>query len=380
VNILNIALKEIKSSLRDVRSFILMIAFPIVLMLILGTALTNAFSGGIKLSDMRLLYHTETSNPNLEAYWNEFVKAAEKQGIRMVQGGTGTGADMDGREAVRENRYTGYAVLTDDGIQFYGSSKDTIEGNIIQGMLTAFADRYNLAAAAMKEAPAAVQSVLAGAGAGTGGTFVRETSIQADKKPGSLDYYAMAMTTMFALYSAMSGSQLIRSEHVRKTSIRLAASPASRAEIFTGKVLACTFVNFLFMLALVLFSKIAFNADWGSDIVTVLLVLATEVLLAVSIGLGISYLFKEDQSVSYVMIIIQIASFTGGAYFPLGETKGIVHWLLNLNPLTWANTALTQLIYSDEYRAAFQAIGLNLGVAAAFLLAAVLIMRSREAL
>lgn len=374
MNILNIAIKEIRSSFRDFRTFVFMLAFPIVLILILGTALTNAFAGSVQVGDIRLLYANQATDAALTEYWNGFAKAVKSQGVELIPAEAGT----DGREAVRDDQYTAYAEVGDNGIAFYGSSKNTIESNILQGMLTVFADRYNLAAAALKQDPAAAQAIIAGAQAD--GDFVKETSVDPDRKPGSIDYYAMVMTTMFALYAAIPGSMLFRGEEARNTWIRLSASPVSKGEIFAGKIIGATFMNSLCIIAVLLFSKLAFHADWGSHYGVLVLVLVTEVLLAVSIGMGLGFLFKGDAGRSVVTIFIQIASFAGGAYFPIGDADGsFVDVLLNLNPLRWANTALTQIIYSDDLRAALPAIGLNVGVAAAFLILAVILMRRREA-
>lgn len=50
-----------------------------------------------------------------------------------------------------------------------------------------------------------------------------------------MDYYAIVMTTMVALYGAMGASNLIRGERIRKTGDRLIAAPITKAEILSGK-------------------------------------------------------------------------------------------------------------------------------------------------
>jgi len=60
VNILSIALKEIKQDLRDRRTLVFMLGFPIVLMLILGMALSNAFSSDVKIGDLKVLMKDST--------------------------------------------------------------------------------------------------------------------------------------------------------------------------------------------------------------------------------------------------------------------------------------------------------------------------------
>jgi ABC-2 type transport system permease protein len=376
VNILNIMIKEIKTSIRQRQTFLFMLAFPILLMLILGTALSNAFSSTAQIGDMKLLYKVSANNPQLTEYWQGFSKVIEHEGIQIILADAGT----DGQVEIADNRYTAFVELGDDGMKFFGGTKHAIESNIIQGMLTAFADKYNLAAAAFKEDPSKAQAILSQANSGS--NFVRETSLDPDKTPNSMDYYAISMTTMIALYSALAGSFLFRSERTRNTAIRLMASPISKGELFIGKVLGCTFIQLLCVIAVVLFSKFVYNADWGSHYGMVFFVLATEVIFSISLGLGLSYLLKGDTARSVIMIFTQIASFIGGAYFPVEDRDGssVFQVLPYISPLHWANTAMMKIIFADDLMAALPTIGLNVGIAAAFLITAALIMRKREAL
>ncbi|WP_211745622.1 ABC transporter permease [Paenibacillus sp. Marseille-Q4541] len=374
MNISKIAFKEIRSSLRNTRTFLLMLAFPIILMLILGTALSSAFTSGVKVGDMRLLVNSTMTNSQLSTSWHGFAQVLEQEGVEIVQMNEG----IDGQEEVRTDRYTAYVELSDSGIKFYGSSKNTIESNIIQGILTIFADRYSLTTAAIQADPEIAQSIAISAR--PSGEFINETTLNRDKQPGSLDYYAIAMTTMIALYSVTSASYLFRGERTRNTAIRLMAAPIYKSDIFIGKIIGCTFINLLCVLVVLLFSKFVFGADWGTHYGLIFLVLLTEVLLAVSLGLGLSFLFTGEGSRAVVMIFTQVASFIGGAYFPIGDTEGFMSFLTNLSPLRWANTALTQIIYADNLAAAWPAIGLNSGFAAIFLIITVIFMRKREAL
>ena len=111
-----------------------------------------------------------------------------------------------------------------------------------------------------------------------------------------MDYYAVVMTTMIALYAAMGASFLIRGERIRKTGDRLIAAPISKAEIFIGKVLGSLVANALCLLLVVLFSKFVFQANWGDHIGIIFIILLTEVFLAISFGLGIGYITKTGKA------------------------------------------------------------------------------------
>lgn len=372
-NIWNIARKEMLSELRDVRTFVFMLAFPIVLMLILGLALSNVFSTSAPVGDIKVLYRIAEPDAYIAAAWNGFTSEAENSGIHFVKDSGGE----DGREAVMDNRYTGYAEVGAGGIRYYGSGKDTVESNIVQGMLTVFADRYNLAAVMARENPAQLAAVLS---AGGNGDYIRETSVNSDKQPGSLDYYAVSMTTMIALYGAISASFLIRRERTRNTAVRLMVSPAGKAEIFTGKLLGSIVINAICLIAVMLFSRFVFNANWGSHYGIIIVLLLSEVLLAVSLGLGLSYMIKGEGARAVIVIFNQLASFFGGAYFPLAIAGGVMSFIAHLSPLYWVNTAMNEIIYADRLSAALPAIGINAGLAVLFLLIAVVSMKRREGL
>jgi ABC-2 type transport system permease protein len=374
LNTIKIVRKELLIQLRNKQTFLFMIAFPIVLILILGTALSGAFSSNTKVDDLKLLYRSSIHSPQLEASWEQFTAELKQQGVQLTSATVGT----DGQKEVQEDHYTGYAELSDSGIRYYGSSQQQIENNIVTGMLSVYSDRYNLMASALKADPASVQTI-AGA-ADSFGDSIKVTSLTKEKQPGSIDYYAIAMSTMIAFYSCMSSINLIPGERIRKTAIRLSASPVGKGEIFAGKVISATLINFICVVVVVLFSGLVFKADWGSHYVAIGLVLLTEVALAVSFGLLCGYLFKNGTGRPFVVIVIQIFSFIGGAYFPVGDSSGFMGKIILLSPLRWANDALHQVIYADQASAALPAILLNLAFVTAFLALSAIYMRRQEAL
>jgi ABC-2 type transport system permease protein len=259
-------------------------------------------------------------------------------------------------------------------MQLYESGQNSIQASIVEGMLKAFTDKYNLVSEVAKVAPNQVATVLSSGGHDD---YIKETSLHSAKQPGSMDYYAIAMTTMIALYAAMSASNLMRGERSLKTADRLLSSPITRGEILIGKILGSLVINSLCILIVVVFSKFAFKANWGDHFGIVLLILLTEVILAVSFGLGLSYIAKTTAAARIIiMIIVQLASLVGGAYYKLSDKDGIS----NLSPLTWANTAITKIIYGNDLLAAIPVISLNIGISAVFLAIAIVSLRRREGL
>ncbi|MCM3288931.1 ABC transporter permease [Paenibacillus sp. MER 180] len=374
MNILSIALKEIKQDLRDRRTLVFMLGFPIVLMLILGMALSNAFSSDVKIGDLKVLMKDSTGGGELSQAFNAFTKEVGKTGVifESLQSG------MDGRTEVENNRYVDYVELTPQGISLYGSSRDTIASNIVQGMLASFTDKYNAAVAVAKIEPAQTEAVFA-----SGGTdYIKEMSITPNRTPSSVDYYALAMTVMVGMWAAMSAGGLIQSEISRGTGNRLIIAPVSKGEIFTGKILGGMMTNVLCVAAMILFSKYVFKAYWGSHMGIVAIVLLSEVIMAMGLGLACGYMIKGRAGRNVVSLIVQLMSFFGGAYFPIGNDSGsgLMGFLINLSPIRWANHGLTQVIYGNDVSAAWPVVCINIGFAVLFLGASIIVMRRREGL
>ncbi|MFB7303057.1 ABC transporter permease [Heyndrickxia sporothermodurans] len=373
MNIINIAWKEIKSDFRDIRTLVFLLAFPIVLMLILGTALSNTFSTSIQIDDMNVLYKDQ-ANGELSQYFTRFVDEAKQSGIHFKK----ALENESGKKAVKQNKYDGYLEVNQKGIQLYLNERNSIEGSILQGMLTSFVDKYNVAQEVVKIAPDQMGTVFS---TEKHHDYIKNTSLLPEKAPGSMDYYAIVMTTMIALYGAMSASSLISGERARKTGDRLIVSPVRKSEIFIGKVAGSIVLNMVCILIVVLFSKILFNANWGDHYGILFLVLLTEVIFAVSLGLGLSYVTKSTASTRVIlMLVIQLASFFGGAYFKIENPEGFFKFITELSPLTWINRAVTKIIYANDLSAAIPAISLNIGIAILFLLISVISMRRREGL
>jgi ABC-2 type transport system permease protein len=372
MNVFRIMLKELKV-IRDPKMLLFLLVTPLLTMLILGTALTNAFNGSLTVGEINVLYKNNSSSNELSKYWNDFTGQMRQAGIQLEEADEKT----DGKIEVKNNRYAGYVEISDSGLEYYSSSQSLIESDIAQSVLTAFADRYRLAAEVAAADSEQADVIMAGSG---GESYVVEESLNATRKPGSMDYFAIAITTMIILYSALTAAQLIDDERKRNTAARLLASPVKKIEIFVGKILGLVLLNLILTIVVVLISKYMFNAYWGENLGLVILTLLTEIIFAVSLGLGFSYVIKGKASGTVVMIIIQLSAFFGGSYFPVDEVTGIMATLAALSPLQWSNAALLEMIYADSLSAAVNAMLFNIGFAVVLLGIAMTMMRRKEGL
>ena len=350
-----------------------MIGTPILLILILGTVLANVINGTAVIGEIHVLYKNPDPESKVAAHWETFVRQAAASGIHFEQ----AGADSDGIREVKNNQYVGYVEISDSGVTYYGNTRSRVESGIAQSLITAFADRYKLAQALVGENPGLAGASLAD---GDRAEYVQVASLVADRQPSAMDYYAIAMVTLIILFGALGGAELIESERKRKTAIRLMASPVSKAEIFTGKITGALLLNMISTVIVVVLCKYMFGVYWGDNLGLVFLVLFTEIVFAISLGIGLSYLLKGKAAGAVVMMIIQLGAFIGGSYFPVVETTGFIRTLTRLSPLEWSNTALLQLIFSDRLSGVLNAMLLNIGFSILLLFIAVFLLRRREGL
>ncbi|KJE32270.1 ABC-2 type transporter family protein [Geobacillus kaustophilus] len=367
MNIFRIAVKEIKSDFRDVRTLFFMLLFPIVMIFILGTALSNAFHWTISVGDVRVLYKDQTAE-RLSPYIHAMAQEAKKAHIdfRKVLD------HMDGKQAVQEGKADGYVEIGPRGVELYINERNKIKGSLVEGVMAAFVGQYKLAMAVSEVKPGSVQPDHS-----PHEEYIQERSLHSKRNPGAMDYYAVAMTTMIALYSALPGISLLRGERTRKTADRLLAAPVRKSEIFIGKLAGSVAANFLCVAVVMLFSQWVLHADWGHHVSLVWLLMLTEVVLAISFGLGMSYMARtEGAARTIAMVIIQLSSFFGGAYFPIDETA----WYAHLSPLSWMNDTIFKIVYANDLSSVVPTMLLNIGIAALFLMIAVASMARREGL
>lgn len=373
MNVLRIALKELKT-FRDPKMLVFMLATPLLLMFILGTVLSNAFNSSAEINEIRLLTQLETGDSMLQESWESFVRVAEQSGFFFEQAGRGYEAAV---QDVQNGRYTGYVTISGDGIEYYGNDRSELENSMVKGMLTAFAMGYNLETVITGRervddtAAQSIDNVI---------NHVEEVSIHADRQPGAMEYYAITMTTLIILFSALTAGQLMESERKRNTALRLLAAPVTRLQIFIGKIAGTFFLNAMFVILIVFFSSMMFEAYWGERLALVFAVLFSQIVFALSLGIGMGYLLQGSASGVVLMIIVQLEAFFGGAYFAIQDAGGFLGVLANMSPLGWTNQGIFQAIYTEASSAATQAMLFNICGAALLLIATTYLLRRREGL
>ncbi|MGB9780229.1 ABC transporter permease [Caldanaerobacter sp.] len=370
MRIFTIMLKEIKEIFYNKQVLMLMILLPIVLIGILGFAFSS--TSDIKLGYIKVIY-TDEGDRILSQSFNIFIKETDKMGVKFVEI-----KDVDkGISEIEKRKYDGYVFLKGKDITFYKNENGDIKAEIAASMIDSFIDTFKGMTAIASQNPAFLKN---SGDINLNKEFVKITSIDRKVKQTSFDYYSVTMLTLIILYGAMSGVFSIDMERTKKTGARILASPVKKYEILMGKVLGVTFSTFIQALIIVIFSKYVFGANWGKDIVTIFVIIISEIILVVGLGVSMGFIIKNGAMAQGLLNgIIPFIAFLGGSYYPVKEMGSqFIEKLSNYSPITWTNAAIFNVILGSNYQYVPKALMVNLIPAAFFIVLSAYLFR-REA-
>lgn len=174
-------------------------------------------------------------------------------------------------------------------------------------------------------------------------------SAMSTRFPRALDYYAVTMVVMIALYGAMGGSAVIEVEKRQNTLTRLYCSPQNSLLILMSKAMAQLVFLYAQLCIIVLFSKYIYKANWGNNILAILFILLIYSIFVVFWGLSIALLTRSIL-LSKVLIssFAVAATFIAGGYFIVDIRTRFLQTIRNLLPNYVVQSTLFTLIYNPS--------------------------------
>lgn len=374
MKILNIIIKEIKHNFRNKRSLAIMILFPIVLIVILGTAFSKVMSNDIKLGEIRALY-TVQGEGNVEKAFEDLKKGLKDYNVSFKE----TEDIEKAKESVKDSNYSCYILVNEDSkeIKIYKNDRYYLDASFVEGILNTFVQRYNVINEISEKNPRVLEEILKESDK----TFVKTETLNEKKEPRAVDYYGVTMTTLIVLYSSMTGAFAMRSEKNRKTEGRMMAAPVAKKEIFIGKTVGAVVVTILQILIVILFSKYILGVNWGDNIIILLLVIGSEIIMAVSLGIGVSFLTKTESAMNGILqLMIPVMVFLGGGYVPIEQFNSeMLNSISNFSPVRWVNSSILNIVFRDNYEKVLPTVAINITAAVIFLIIASMLFRREEA-
>lgn len=349
MNVLYIALNTIKRNFRDKRSMFRSILMPILMIMVLGTALNSAFQSG-KIDKINVCLLNQDGGTAAEEF-NKFVNSEE---IKEILNVTKVSSLEEGEKLVNDKKAASVLVIPkgysdklmsgeDVSIQIYNSKYTDFKNALVENIIEAFNSAGN--------AMTAVAKLNAKDLGYTRYSSVDENVISIEgKAPRAIDYYGVAMLILAIMSSASFAADMVSEDYFENVGVRIKASPAKPYERLIGKVLGCVFDIFIKAVIIIAFSKIAYNVNWGNNLGMVGVIIISAAVFSTALGMFITMAVGSGSKASGIVNLLNnVFTFMAGGYAVIITQNVNISAIMHLSPNFYPQTALLNVIYSNNY-------------------------------
>ncbi|WFA08756.1 ABC transporter permease [Tissierella sp. Yu-01] len=181
-----------------------------------------------------------------------------------------------------------------------------------------------------------------------------------DRPPmNSRAYYSFGMTAMFILFGAGYGSKFLLEEKRMGTYDRMSASGVKKSTIVIGKACTIFLVGLTQMLITYIFSTIVLKVQWGEFINLVIIFIASAFTVA-ALGTMLASITYHAGSYNianmFTSFIVQIMSVLGGSMVPIEVMPGFARFASKLVP----NGLMMNAVMKNYYGYGMEEISLSI--------------------
>jgi ABC-2 type transport system permease protein len=361
MRILDLAQKDLVQILKDRKSWLFLLAMPLVFTLFFGFVMGSALNpkpdvdprlpvgvidqdGATLASSLeKLLEDSEVIRPEIldeerAKPANQMVTDGDLAAVVVIPSGYSAGLLADEsvmlEVIVNQNQPAGQTALR---------ALETVTGRLLGAVE---ATHISVEASQSKNTPADLEKSLAKA---LSAWEQPALTVSLEKATGEttqeeqatpISGFAQAssgMMVQFSIFGLITSAMVLVLERKSGTLQRLLSGPIRRVEVIAGHVLAMFLVIFTQQLILVVVGQIVFGVDYLRQPLAILLMITVLSLWAASLGLLISAISrKEDQVITLSLIAMFIFAALGGAWFPLEVAGKAFAALGHLMPTAWA--------------------------------------------
>lgn len=354
MNILYIAFSTIKRNFRDKRSMFRSILMPVLMIMILGAALNSAFQVQ-KVDKFDICYYSEDKGEVAE----EFNKFINSQDIKDILNVKTVDSIEEGKKLVNEKRAVSLIAVPKDYsekvkngekaiIQIYNPNNRDYKNDIVENIIDVYNSAGNSVMAAAK-----LNTEMAGY---TRYSSVEENVISTEgKAPRAIDYYGVAMLVLAIMGSAGFAADMVSEDYFENVGLRIKATPIKSYEKLIGKILGCVADIFIKGIIVVAFSKLVYGVNWGSNFGMIAIIIISAAVFATSLGMFVTMAIGSGSKAASLLNMLNIFfTFTGGGYVVIISQDVHESAFMHLSPNFYPQTALFNVIYSNNYRTAIQ--------------------------
>lgn len=381
MKIWNIAWKDTTIRFRDRNALILMVAAPLVLSAIIGSAFGSFLNGSdpAPISAIPVLLVNQDDGEMGQQFADILTSDAlgdllvvtemadETAARQQVQRGEARAAIVipDGfSEAVSGDSETAESPAL---VQFYADPSATVTPSIVRGVVTQIVNGFNSAAISSEVTVAQLTAEAATLGPALAdlGTVLQaemqsrfnegqplvialndvpvgETEETTDISPFA--FFAPSMGILFLMFSMMDGTRSILEEEQEGTLSRLISTPTSHLEIILGKIGGVFLTGGLQFVVFVAASALIFQLDWGNSLLGLAMLTLAVVLSLTSLGALIAAFARNATQAGILGTVVTLVfAALGGTFVPAQNFPPFLQELSKITVTRWALDGFTDL-------------------------------------
>jgi ABC-2 type transport system permease protein len=352
-----VILNEIRVYIRLRTGLILLFAQPLLLIFILGSALSQVFQpNDVELEPVRVVIWTEDTG-NLSSQTEQFFTTMVDDDILRTNSVNNRSAllaqlrnnDADVGVIIPAN-FSNQVMAGDEATWELVLGRDQMANQIGATVMNRYLAQVN-----------AMQATVLTGGQTSTPVALTEKSASPDyvqigslgesgTKMSAMQYYAAMMLVMFLLYSGMAAGISITNEKQSGTLERLLAMPIRPFTWLAGKLIGNTLLAIAQIFVVIGFTAIVYGVEWGNlwgAVAICILVVWISMLLAVII----TRFAENERSVTAIFNVLIVAmTFVSGGFTPqvVGLMGGVETFTIN----HWATDGLMNIMYDGTWAVA----------------------------
>ncbi len=356
---LTVAAKDIAQRSRDRSAYIMGIAGPLILVLVL-----NATLGAVEeISAFELGFVNADGGPVAEGF-EAMLTGLEDEAVvavteaddrtdleRLVDSGevsAGFVIPTGFSEAVQRGEPAGITIVGDPGESIAVDVAEAIAGTFVNEL-----DYVSLATASVVAAdggrfdPAEIEQLTASAMELT--PPITLAPVETEGRGSDLaSYYAVSLSVFFLFFTVQFGVLSLLEEQEQGTLARMLVSPMPPMAVAAGKLMSSLIVGLVSMVVLVAATTLVVGATWGNPLAVAVLIVVG-VLVAIAFAALVAAVARTaEQAGAYASIVALVLGLLGGAFFPISRAPGLLATVSRLSPHRWLLDGFRDVSYGAD--------------------------------
>ncbi|HSL93122.1 MAG TPA: ABC transporter permease [Bacillota bacterium] len=357
---IHIAAKDLRLLLRDRKALLTLIGTPLLLTLVLGTALANIWTSETPPSRVlwinqdegligQMLFDEVFTIPDIAAWVTLEEVNDQAAASEMVRQGQAT---------VLITVPQGFSVDVASGdatLSIYRDPGSSIRADVITQIAQRFAMELSmrravytaLSSQGLMGDPQQIEAALASVAISVESLSLAGAVAGPNRNYAPMDYYAASMGIMYLLFAVSHGATTFLREREGGTLARMYQSPVKAVSILGGKFVGIFLVALTQMTGIVIFTALVYRVSWGNPMAAAALIISAATA-ASGLGVLIAAVSKTAAAADALgtMIVLPM-SVLGGSMMPLFAMPPAVRSLSRLTINGWALEGFTRVMFES---------------------------------